>query len=121
MKKLLIVLILFFSYTTYSQTAEEYYNSGYEKYENKDYENAIADFTKAIKIDPGYVDAYNYRGNSKRDLKDDYGSIKDYNKDLKELKPCEIVRFKKFNIEHIYRYKHEPLALCLFEYIYFNF
>ena len=35
MKKLLIVLILFFSYTTYSQTAEEYYNSGYEKYENK--------------------------------------------------------------------------------------
>ena len=48
MRKLLIVLIFFFSYTTYSQTAEEYLNSGIAKSENGNYYAAIVDYNKGI-------------------------------------------------------------------------
>ena len=49
MKRLLIVLILFFSYTTYSQTAEEYFNKGIDKEINGDMHGAIDYYNKAIK------------------------------------------------------------------------
>ena len=52
MKKLLIVLILFFSYTTYSQTAEEYFERGLEKAQNGDYYGALSEFNKGIKLWP---------------------------------------------------------------------
>ena len=49
MKRLLILFIFFFSYTSYSQTAEEYYNSGLKKSNKRDSKGAIADYTKAKK------------------------------------------------------------------------
>ena len=62
MKRILIVLILFFSYTTCSQTAEEYFYKGNKKYNKGDINGAIEDFTKAIELDPDDADAYNSRG-----------------------------------------------------------
>ena len=47
MKKLLILFIFFFRYTSYSQTAEQFYDSGLEKLQNGVYEDAISDFNKA--------------------------------------------------------------------------
>ena len=86
MKKLLIVLILFFSYDAFSQTAEDYFERAYDKAENGDYYGAISDYTKAIELQPDYADAYVNRGVAKRKLKDDYGAISDYTKAL-ELNP----------------------------------
>jgi tetratricopeptide (TPR) repeat protein len=42
--------------------AETFYNWGVENVTNGRYEEAIADFTHAIHLNPRYVDAYKYRG-----------------------------------------------------------
>ena len=68
------------------QTAEEYFYSALNKANLKDDYGAIADFTKAIELDPDDAVAYYNRGNSKRKLKDYYGAIADYTKAI-ELDP----------------------------------
>ena len=67
-------------------TAEEYFYSAYDKVNQRDYSGAIADFTKAIELNPNDVAAYNNRGVSKANLKDYYGAIADYTKAI-ELDP----------------------------------
>ena len=86
MKKLLIVLILFFSYDAYSQTAEDYFERAYDKDENGDYYGAISDLNKAIELSSDYTIAYFNRGLAKSNLKDYYGAISDYTKAI-ELDP----------------------------------
>ena len=85
MKKL-ILLLLFVPLISFGQTAESYNESGLEKYELKDYKGAIADYTKAIELDPESVYAYNNRGLSKYYLKDYNEAIEDFNKAI-ELDP----------------------------------
>ena len=97
MKKLLIVLILFFSYASYSQSVEKFVKKGMEKLEKLDFKGAIKDYTKAIELAaPNYVqpniidyqekDYYEYaaayynRGRAKRSLEDYKGAIADYTK-----------------------------------------
>jgi len=70
---------------TKEQTAEEYFYSAYYKADNGDYYGAIADYNKAIELDPG-AGAYYNRGISKNSLKDYYGAIADYTKSI-ELNP----------------------------------
>ena len=96
-KKLLIVLILFFSYASYSQSVEKFVKKGMEKLEKLDFKGAIKDYTKAIELAaPNYVqpniidyqekDYYEYaaayynRGRAKRSLEDYKGAIADYTK-----------------------------------------
>ena len=86
MKNILFTLALLISFSSFGQTAEEYFNSGYDKAQVKDYYGAIADYTKAIELNPNDADAYYNRGNSKRNLKDYYGGIADYTKAI-ELNP----------------------------------
>ena len=57
MKKSLLVFILFFSYDAFSQTAEEYFDRAYDKVENGDYYGGIADYTKAIELEPNDASA----------------------------------------------------------------
>ena len=45
-----------------------------------DYQGAIDDYTKAIKIDPNNAYFYNYRSESKRKLGDNEGADEDYRK-----------------------------------------
>ena len=71
---------------TKSQTAEEYFYSAYEKGNQNDHYGAIADYTKAIEINPNNADAYTNRGVVKYDLKDSSGAIADHTKAI-EINP----------------------------------
>lgn len=52
-------------------------------YDEKEYDNAIAEFTQAIKLDPGDADAYLGRGNTWRAKKDYDNAIADYTEAIK--------------------------------------
>ncbi len=67
-------------------TAETLFDRAIDKRKNGDIQGAIDDYTKAIEIDPKYVDAYNNRGNARSTLGDKQGAIADYNKAI-ELNP----------------------------------
>ena len=62
----------------YAQNAEDWFNSGVAKADRGDYQGAIFDYTRAIKMYPQYGSAYYNRGNAKSKLKDYKGSITDY-------------------------------------------
>ena len=46
-----------------SPTAEQYFDRAHENVVAGESEKAILDYTKAIRLDPQFVDAYLYRGN----------------------------------------------------------
>ena len=89
MKKLLLVL-LFFPLVSFGQSAHQnmalklkagvYYDSGISRINLEDYYGAVADFTKAIELNPDLAEAYYNRGISKYYLEDYYGAIADYTK-----------------------------------------
>ena len=61
-----------------------YNNRGIAYEDEGDYDAAIADYTKAIQIDPKYADAYYNRGNVYSKQKGDYdAAIADYNKAIR--------------------------------------
>ena len=66
--------------------ATQHFNQGVEKYEAGNYQGAIADYTKAIEINPQNATAYNNRGSAKDDLGDYQGAIDDYDKAI-EINP----------------------------------
>ena len=59
----------------YAESFEFYFDRGFDKGEKGDHNGAISDFTKAIKINPEYPEAYYNRGVAKRKLKDYYDNI----------------------------------------------
>ncbi|MDA9346996.1 tetratricopeptide repeat protein [bacterium] len=87
MKKLIILLVaLVFLTPAYCQTANEYFSMGLEKAFLEDYRGAMADYTKAIEIDPNYGLTYVTRGLIKHELEDYRGAIADYTKAI-EIDP----------------------------------
>ena len=62
-----------------------YYNRGNAKYELKQYQEAIADYDKAIELNQKMCRYYN-RGNAKYELKQYQEAIADFNKAI-ELNP----------------------------------
>ena len=52
--------------------------TGKDKYDAKDYQGAIADYTAAMALDPKEATAVLWRGNAKRKLEDYQGAIVDY-------------------------------------------
>lgn len=69
-------------------TAEDYYYRGFKRAEAGNLNGAIADYTRALKIDPSYADAYFGRGYLRDDKGDYDGALADFNKYL-ELKPLD--------------------------------
>ena len=68
------------------KSAVTFYDRGVEKYKAEDFKGAIADFDRAIEIDPSYAQAFISRGNAKDDAGKPQEAIADYNKAI-ELIP----------------------------------
>jgi tetratricopeptide (TPR) repeat protein len=68
------------------QTATEFFWRGMTEMSKNDLDGAIADFTKAIELNPKYAQAYLNRGNAKAPKGDLDGAIADYSKAI-ELNP----------------------------------
>jgi tetratricopeptide (TPR) repeat protein len=63
--------------------ADDFYIKANQKYGQKDFRGAIADYTEAIRLNPNYAEAYNDRGAARYDLGDKQGAIADYNTAIK--------------------------------------
>lgn len=78
---------LIFQLAAFGQSADRRamvsYNEGLDKFLRKDYKDAISAFSWAIRIDSGFLQAYENRGVSKYYLKDFRGAIDDFDKALK--------------------------------------
>ena len=74
---------LFEVYRNSKNSSVEYFNKGNEKAELNDHYGAIADYTKAIELDPNDFSTYYNRGIQKGKLNDHYGAIADYTKAIK--------------------------------------
>ena len=64
----------------YAQSASDLLNSGVDKAQSGNLQGAIADWTKAIEMNPMYAKAYFNRGVAKENLKDYQAAIADYTK-----------------------------------------
>lgn len=60
-------------------SAEEYFERGNDRYNESDFEGAIANYTEAIDLNPHYVVAYNNRGLARAGQGDWNRAIEDYN------------------------------------------
>ena len=81
----------------HAQSAGEFFNRGNAKYRLRDYQGAIADYTKAIQIDPQDAFSYVNRGNAKKGLGDHQGAIADYSKAI-EINPQDAFAYKNRGI-----------------------
>jgi len=64
---------------SFGQTATDLNTSGNTKKNLKDYYGAIKDYSRAIRLNPDYTNAYFNRGIANYNLKDYKGAIEDYN------------------------------------------
>ena len=67
--------------------ADDYVALGGQKYFNQDYLGALAEYNRALKLNPNYVEAYSERGRLKENRFEDFqGALADYNRAI-QLKP----------------------------------
>jgi tetratricopeptide (TPR) repeat protein len=78
-----LIMSLGVSGQTRSSKAKEYYDNACRKIIENNYTGAIEDFTKAIRLDTGFLQAYENRGVAKYYLNDHSGAVDDFTKALK--------------------------------------
>ena len=83
----------------FAQTAIDLFNSGLDKAKSGNLKGAIADWTKAIEIDPLFARAYYNLGFAKYNLKDYRGAIADYTKAI------------EYNPNYAYAYANRGIVL----------
>jgi lipoprotein NlpI len=84
--------------------AEQSFESGATKSSNGDKAGAIADYTRAITLDPKNVNAYNNRGTEKQNAGDIAGALADFSRAI-EINPREPDPY--YNRGAIYFLKHD--------------
>ena len=65
MKKILILILLSLTSVSFSQTKREYFDNGFKKIQSGKFQDGISDFSKAIRLDPKFSQAYFGRGIAK--------------------------------------------------------
>lgn len=93
-----LVLVLSVSALFGQTTATDYYNRGTDRYTQKDYDGAIADYSKAIRLDPQYTDAYRERGLAREVKKNYAGAIIDLTRAI-DLDPKNVNSY--YNRGHV--------------------
>ena len=93
-----------------NQDAIGHYNRGVGYIQQEKYDLALAEFTKAININPRYADAYNNRGNlyqqqGKPDL-----ALSDYNKAI-NINPRDAMAYLNRGILYYHQQQEPDLAL----------
>jgi len=78
--------------------AERYYESGLKKQHEGDLDGAIADYSRAIKLNPNYTEAYNNRGNLKGAKEDHDGAIADLSRAI-ELDPKHTISYNNRGVQ----------------------
>ena len=63
-------------------TAADFYRRGNTKFSQQDYQEALADYTQALTLDPQHAPAYNNRGLARAAQGDQTGAIEDYTEAL---------------------------------------
>ena len=86
MKAIFIILLSVIYINSLAQTADEFFNNGNTKFTHKDYTGAIADYSKAIALNPKNANFWFNRGIAKNSLPDYSGAIEDYTKAI-EINP----------------------------------
>ncbi len=71
---------------------DEKLDKGIEERAEIHYSGAIEDYDKALEINPEYTDAYNHRGNAKKEQGNYSGAIEDYDKAL-EIDPKYVAAY----------------------------
>jgi len=77
-RTLILLLIFLVGESIYAQSAKKYYKIGKEFEENKKYEDAIDQYSKAIETDAKYVSAYVARANSYKNTSNLNKAVEDY-------------------------------------------
>ena len=79
----------------YAQSAQDHYNKAKELLNQVMYDQALAEVTKAIQIDPSVADYYTFRGELYRNRSDITNAAVDYSKSI-ELNPsnAEVYYFR---------------------------
>ena len=75
-----------------SVSAETYFRWGYINASLQDFNDAIANYTQAIRLKPDYVSAYNNRGIARDMLKQHADAISDYDMVI-HLKPDDVIAY----------------------------
>ena len=93
-----------------NQDAIGHFNRGIDYIQQEKYDLALAEFTKAININPRYADAYNNRGNlyqqqGKPDL-----ALSDYNKAI-NINPRDAMAYLNRGILYYHQQQEPDLAL----------
>lgn len=65
--------------TAQPEKAADFYLQGGDQAKKENFDAAIANFDKALALNPNYAEAYNSRGEARSRLRDYEGAIKDYN------------------------------------------
>ena len=74
------------------ESAVAYNQSGIAKFQRGDFAGAIADYDRAIELDPKFVDAYNYRASVKEIIGDLTGALADCNRAI-EINPSYFLAY----------------------------
>jgi len=82
-KKTVIIFFLTITFiSSIGQNADSYYKMGLFKYNIRDYDAALRDFTRTAQISPSYEKVYEMLGLIKYRLEDYYGAIDDFTTSL---------------------------------------
>ena len=98
-RTLLLAASLVFPTYGIAETAADYNNRGIAKVGKGDFDGAIADYSRALELDPKFAAAYRKRGIAKQAKSDFDGAIADYNRAL-ELDPKFAIAYADRGISH---------------------